>query len=69
MTQRDGRVASYFWLVPIILYRIVHSLLSYEQWVKKSTFKFEVVLRVRLKLKTVTLILKPQDTVFSGGLN
>ena len=36
---------------------------------EKSTFQFEVAIRVRLKLETLTLIIKAQSAVFLGGLN
>ena len=36
------------------------------EWVKKSTFQFEVAVRARLKLETLTLILKPQSPVVLG---
>ena len=35
---------------------------------KKSTLQFEVAVRVRLKLETLSLILKPQSVIFFGVL-
>ena len=35
---------------------------------EKRTIHFEVAVRVRLKLETLILILKPQSAVFLGGL-
>ena len=34
-----------------------------EQWVKKNTFQFEVVVRVMLNVENLTLILKPQSAI------
>ena len=43
-------------------------LLCLHQWVKISTLQLEVAVRVGLNLETLTLILKPQSSVFLGRL-
>ena len=39
-----------------------------KEWVKFVIQQFEVAVRVRPTLETLTLILRPQSAIFSGGL-
>ena len=41
---------------------------AHKEWMKISTLQFEVAVRVRPTLETLTLILRPQSAIFSGGL-
>ena len=38
-----------------------------REWMKIFTLQFEVAVRVRPTLETLTLILRPQSAIFSGG--
>ena len=46
---------------------MIMKVISKIKWVKKRTIQFEVAVRVRLKIETLSLILKPQSAVFLGG--
>ena len=39
-----------------------------DEWVKISTLQFEVAVRVRFNLGTLSLIQNPKSAVFLGGL-
>ena len=39
-----------------------------KQWMKISTLQFEVAVRVRLNIESLTLILKPHPVVFLGQI-
>ena len=38
------------------------------EWMEIFTFQFEVAVRVRLNIETLTLIIRPQSAIFLGGL-